>query len=314
MVRRALGLAVVVTLLALPAAARPQREVLDNAAVVEMSKAGLSASVIAQKIESSETAFDVSSDALIRLKGEGVADEVIEAMLASSGRAADGASSEPEAATRLRRVTTPGTSATSPPVPFPADVGANYAPGIYLLKQYPEQWELLPLEPAVYTQAKASGAWKTALSRGVLKTHYKAVLPGAHANLQVDTAQPVFYFVFDVPGSTLSYSGAGWQGLATSANEFVLVKMEVKKSGREIVVGSSSKYTGDQNGTLADDLQPFEFVRLEPGVYKVTPKRPLPPGEYCFYYGGVSGARAARSSPKVFDFGVKAAARAATAP
>jgi hypothetical protein len=316
--RRAKAVVLLVTILvAVPGvcvAAVQGRERLDNEAVVAMTKAGLSPTAIVSKIQTSGSAFDVSTEALIRLKQEGVADEVIEAMLAAANEPSEPGVDVAPQGSRLRRVTTPGLGSASPPEPFPADIGPNYAPGIYLLKQFPERWELVPVEPAVYTQAKASGAWKTALSRGVLKTHYKAVLPGAHADLQVDVPRPVFYFVFDVPNSSLSYSGSVWQGLATSANEFVLVKMEVKKSSREIVVGASSKYTGDETGTREADLLPFEYERVEPGVYKVTPKRALPHGEYCFYYGGVPSGHGARGAAKVFDFGVAAAARAAAAP
>jgi hypothetical protein len=54
-----------------------QTEVLTNADIIEMSRAGLGKQVILQKIEKSQTAFDASAKGLIELKKAGVDDEVI---------------------------------------------------------------------------------------------------------------------------------------------------------------------------------------------------------------------------------------------
>jgi hypothetical protein len=56
-------------------------EVIDNATVVRLTTAGLSADLIVLKIDQSEGRFDTSADGLIALKGAGVADMVIKAML-----------------------------------------------------------------------------------------------------------------------------------------------------------------------------------------------------------------------------------------
>jgi hypothetical protein len=56
------------------------QEVLTNDSVVTMVKAGLSESVIVQKIRTSPHKFDTSTAALIQLKNAGVPDRVIEAM------------------------------------------------------------------------------------------------------------------------------------------------------------------------------------------------------------------------------------------
>jgi S1-C subfamily serine protease len=59
---------------------------MTNADVVALVKAGLSAEVVAAKIQSSATAFDTSTEALKALKDAGVPDPIILAML-QSGRA-----------------------------------------------------------------------------------------------------------------------------------------------------------------------------------------------------------------------------------
>lgn len=72
-----------VVLLALAAAAD---EVLTNADVVKLVKAGLSAGTIEAKIASSATRFDTSTDALVALAREGVPDRVILKMVAAQPR------------------------------------------------------------------------------------------------------------------------------------------------------------------------------------------------------------------------------------
>ena len=58
------------------------QEVLTNETVVNMVRGGLPATVIVQKIRSSQRKFDTSTEALIQLKAAGVPDSVIEAMTA----------------------------------------------------------------------------------------------------------------------------------------------------------------------------------------------------------------------------------------
>lgn len=65
-------------------AASAQTEVLLNADVVMMSKAGLSRALIVGKIKDSKGAFDVSVQGLVNLKMAGVDEEIISAMLEKS--------------------------------------------------------------------------------------------------------------------------------------------------------------------------------------------------------------------------------------
>lgn len=63
---------------ALPAASD---ELLTNRNVIDLIKAGLGQELIAKKITTSDTAFDMSPKAMIELKQSGVADPIIELML-----------------------------------------------------------------------------------------------------------------------------------------------------------------------------------------------------------------------------------------
>lgn len=75
------------------------QELLDNDSVMAMKRAGLSDAVILAKIRTSQTKFDVSTQALVALKQAGISDQIIEAMVGSSG---------PGGATRPPVAVTPG--------------------------------------------------------------------------------------------------------------------------------------------------------------------------------------------------------------
>ena len=148
------------------------------------------------------------------------------------------------------------------------------------------------------------------MTYGIAKVKSKAVLSNANARLQLSTPRPVFYFYFEVKNAGLSNSGSIYSSASsTSPNEFVLVKMDQKKNGRELTVGQFSVF-GAESGTLDKYSRPFDYEKLAPGVYKVTPRIDLDEGEYGFFYGGSTpiagyGYYGAGMSPKIFDFGVK---------
>lgn len=72
---------ILLLLLALPLAAA---DVLTNADIVRLIKAGLSAETIEAKIATSAGRFDISTDALVALAKDGVPDQVIRAMIKAS--------------------------------------------------------------------------------------------------------------------------------------------------------------------------------------------------------------------------------------
>ncbi len=76
-------------------------EVLTNADVVKLVKAGLSAETIEAKIAASTGQFDISTDALVALARDGVPDRVIRAMVTASPEA--GRTTPPVKRTTSRR-------------------------------------------------------------------------------------------------------------------------------------------------------------------------------------------------------------------
>jgi hypothetical protein len=267
-------------------------EVLTNETVIKMVKANLSPIIIVSKIRTSKVNFNLSTDELIRLQQEKVPDEVIKAMV-------DSASSE---ASRVSETGAGDVTKTDPNDPL-----STHEAGIYYFQEANGVKKLVQIEPSVYSQTKSGGMFAQALTYGIAKVKSKAVLSTPHAKLQLDTPRPVFYFYFEVKNSGLSNSGNVYSS-STSPNEFVMVKMDEKTKTRELVVGQYNLF-GAQSGTLDKYARPFDYEKVAPGVYKVTPKEDLIKGEYGLFYGGSSpiatyGYFGAPGGSKVFDFGI----------
>src|SRR5687767_9214674 len=70
-----------------------QEDVLTNDEVISLAKAGLNGTIIVNKIRTSKSNFDMSTDALIKLKQAGISDEIVNAMLeAKAGKTVTAAS------------------------------------------------------------------------------------------------------------------------------------------------------------------------------------------------------------------------------
>jgi hypothetical protein len=268
-------------------------EILTNETIVALSKAGLSPAIIVNKIQTSRTNFDVSITELLRLKHENVSNDVMNAMIQVS----HGESEKAKLAANAR------------PKADPNDPLSPHDPGIYLLKERKGQREMVQLESSVYTQSKSGGFLKSAMTYGIAKVQSKAVLAGERAKVQIDNGRPAFYFYFEVTNAGLSSTANAFTTTTTSPNEFVLVKTDVKKNSRELVVGQFNAF-GGQSGTLDKYARVFNYEKLGPGIYKVSPKDDLDDGEYCFFYGGSTpmagyGFFSAGGGQRVFDFGIK---------
>jgi hypothetical protein len=269
---------------------------LTNDKVITMVKAGLPVSIILNKIRSSKTNFNTSTDELIRLQKARIPAEIINGMVEASSMASSATS----------RGGAGDVSKTDPSDPLSA-----HEAGIYLFEEKDGTKKMLQLEPSISSQSKSGGFFTSAMTGGLAKIQSKAVLAGSNARLQIDAPRPVFYFYFEVKSSGLSNSGNVYASSSTSPNEFVLVKMDKKKNGRELVVGQFNAF-GAQSGTLDKYSRAFDFEKIAPGVYKVTPRADLDLGEYGFFYGGSTpiagyGYFGAGVSPKIFDFGIKRA-------
>lgn len=276
-------------------ASSAQERALTNADVIKLVRAGLSDTLVIATIrQSPRTAFDVSPEALIALKTAGVSDAVIAVMMTPRS------SSEPAPPPAVV------TAAAPPSMPTEASRLARYSPGIYLESGGgTDSPNLVPLEPAVFTQGKSGGVLASAMTFGIAKAKWKAVVRGARANIRTTIQQPTFYFIFENKTPGLSESGglAGLLAGASSPNEFVLVQMFEKRDSREVIVGEFNAF-GSSAGTRSEDTIPLRIQRLAPGIYRVTPDEPLGPGEFCFFYAATVPAASGVTAGKLFDFGV----------
>jgi len=275
------SLAFLAGLLCIAVGAIYAQDILTNKSILEMVSAGLPDEIIIARIKSSRTGFDLSTPELAKLTQAKVSTAVIKAMI------------EPKPGD-------PGTVAGAAGVASanPNDPDAPHEAGIYLFSDKGVR-QMTPLEPTVYTQSKMGGVWKSAMTYGIAKAKFKAVVSGPHANVKTLDPQPVFYFYFEEKSAGLSRAGAA----TTSPNEFTLLKFDTKGDVRETVVGEFNAW-GSTTGTDQKATTQFKYDKLRPGVYRVTIVGNLPPGEYCFLSSagiGAFGAGAAGAN-RLWDF------------
>lgn len=262
------------------------QEVLTNENVLQLLEAGLPAEAIVAKIKATPGKFDLSTNKLIELKNKRVPGSVLAAML------------EPKAAAVAEL------SADSP------DPAVPHYPGVYLFGQQDQR--MVRMNATASNQAKTGGLIGSALTFGIASASIKATIPGQNAKIKSGNRQPVFFMFFDesvpramtVGSSSVWTSGAG--SVTSSPSELSLVRFDEKKGTREARVGSAN-IAGIKQGVMDKDRIGFDVEQVRPGVFKVTPSQPLPPGEYGFIQslsgGNVSGGGGALTA-RVYDFGI----------
>lgn len=261
--------------------AQMKKDTLTNEKVIQLSKLGLQSSVIINKIETSYTAFDVSTDGLIQLSTNGVSAEVINKMMNINHASEVAVASEKDMNDPL----------------------THRATGIYYYDPDAEMKKVRRVDPNVVSTSKSGGLGVTiafVATKGIAKEAYKSELAGKRSNLQIKETQPEFYFYFDEVAS--SNDDSWFFATASSPNEFVLVSLDEKKASREMAVGDMNAF-GGSTGIPNKVKVPFSYEEMASGVYKVTFKTPLKKGEYCFIYASSTPTR--YSNNKVFDFGIQ---------
>lgn len=259
---------------------------MTNQDVLDMLGLGLGDEVIIDKIHAAtETDFDTSVDALKTLKTTKVSDAVIRAMI------------NPHAGAPVVATATKDSVAADP-----NDPNSPHSPGIYMYTKGRNGLQLTMLEPTVYTQGKSGGLFKSAMTYGIAKVKWKAVVKGNHANLKTSDPGAVFYFYSE---EATGGSGHGSFGGSITPTEFTLLKFEEKNDSRETVVMQANAF-GASSGTDQKANTGFASTKLKPGIYRLVPDKPLTRGEYCFLSSaglGTIGVGSAGAS-RLFDFSV----------
>lgn len=260
------------------------QETMTNDEVISLTKAGLAASIIIGKINTSSSNFDTSTDGLIALSKAGVSQEVIAAMIsAKAGKPAGGGGS------------------TMVANGDPNDPMTKRGFGVYLYQESDGRKKMTQLQPSMSGQNRTGGAFTASITPfGLGKVKTKTNLPGRSAALQIQETSPVFYFYLDASSGGLNTSS----GIPSSPNEFTLVRFNQRSDNREVTIAKSNSWGG--KGGLSDEyVVALKSEDLGNGVFRITPMAPLKKGEYGFYLLNSGNANtAAGVGSKFFDFGV----------
>lgn len=267
------------------------QETLTNDDVISLTKAGLAASIIKDKIATSKTNFDTSTDGLIKLKQAGVSDEVVGAMFGGKSGGGAGATSG---------ATTVNGSAAVGALGDPNDPMAKHNYGIYLYEDKDGGRKMTALKPNVSAQNRTGGLFTSSLTYGIGKVKTKTNLPGRSATLQLQSGSPVFYFYLDITSGGLNTAS----GVPSDPNEFTLVRFNQRSDNREVTIGKSNAF-GAKGGLSDEYVVKFNAQDMGNGIFKVTPVADLKKGEYGFMLVNSGNANTgAGVGSKFFDFGV----------
>jgi hypothetical protein len=274
-VNRTLLIAVVL-LFAAGAALSQSGKPLSNDDVVQMVKGGFDESTTVAAIDAASTNFDTSVQALLALKGAGVSEKVISAMLAAK---------------KKTEAPKPAAAAAAPaPVANP-DVPDDM--GVYT--------KLKGSLAEVYAEVvswKSGGVGKSMLTGGFTKGHVNATVSGPKSKLQLGT--PIEFVIKCAEGVTPS--------------EYMLLKLDEKGDRREFRAVTGGVY--HSSGGAEKDAIKFDFQKIAPRTYKIALaglKKGeygfLPPGGGSV--GGVGGGASGQtvqggsmSAGKLYSFGV----------
>jgi len=258
-------------------AVQTKEEVLTNASVINLFSKGLSSKIIVSKIKTSRTNFNVSTDSLIKLKEHSIPDDIINAMIDASG-------SKKEIAVDINDPMTPHES------------------GIYYYNTQDGKNEMTLIE---YTDCNQStSGMAPVLTYGIAPMKTKSSINGSTSNYEIEDVKPIFYFYF-TKSSDDAGDIYGLKNKSASPNEYVLIKLTIKQNSRVFTTGKTNTLSGNNSGFDKKQLIDFSFEKMKPGIYKVTPKKPLLKGEYCFVDAGGSTVMGMFMIKKVYDFGIK---------
>ena len=231
-------------------------DVLTNNDILSLSKMGLSSKIVVAKINSSKCNFDTSAATLQVLKGAGLDDSVILAMVESS--------------------TLNNRSEGTPRVAPAAPINSPAEPGMYVATND----GFTKILGQILEFERSGSVLISNLTYHIKTEKQNMQLLGAHAQC-VTGSNPEFYFI---PAKQESDAGV-------NAGDLILIRLEQKKERRQIEVGAQGIGRASKGISLTHQVQ---LVRSEvkPSVYKVTPAAGLNKGEYALYLSRGEGMAA----------------------
>jgi hypothetical protein len=256
-------------------------EIIDNKKLVELAKAKLGDDLVIGFIQSSTTKFDCSMTAILQLKKDSVSEKVLAEVM--------------KVCNSSKNTKTDESNNNNPLYVHPS--------GIYIYETGDTGYVLKKLYATVVTKEKSGGLGKgllSAVTYGLAKSSGTAAVNGPTANVKCKSNSE-FYFYFDAATTQNISLTNWWFSLATSPNEFTLLKLDKKKNSREFKTAKTDSYTY-QSGIDEDQKVQFTFEEVKPGIFKVKTKGSLKDGEYSFIYSATVPSQ--YSNDKMFDFSV----------
>jgi hypothetical protein len=245
------------------------QDILNNDAIVKMTKGGLGESVILSMVQSQNGKYTLTADELVKLKTQGVSDKVIAAMVAK-GSAPSAVPAAGGGATNGS--STSGSAGADSDLPQNADIGAYYKKA--------GQWEEMLPEVVNW---KTGGVIKHVATAGVVKGDVNGHVDGAHSRNSV--ASPLEVVIYAPEGVAIT--------------EYQLLHLHENGASREFRTVTGGVL--HESGGATRDVIPFEGKRVAKGTYRVIlPK--MGAGEYGFLPPGASGSHSSASIGKLFTF------------
>lgn len=244
------------------------QELLTNASIIQMKELGFDDSLIISKIETSEFDFKTSIPDIAELKKAGVSDAVLSKIM------------------HINR-------------------NNNIKPtGIYFNINGTEKL----IEPTTFFGTSTNAVAQILVS-DLINAKQKAQLIGATSKNIIEDSLPKFTFIFnhyttevDNLQSTGGLMNNWFFNIATSPNQFALLRLDQSGNVRKIVISKANALSNNQ-GFEASHAVSFKISRISNSKFTVIPDEILPNGEYCFVY--IGAVPNGKTNQSVFDFSIQ---------
>jgi hypothetical protein len=274
------------------------QQTLDNAAVIKLSKAGLSDDLIITTINASPCHFDASTDGLIALKTAKVSDKVVSAIVLKANGAAptaapatgsaSGMGMAPAAATGTAGTgIAPADSGLSAAAGSPA-TGPNGLPagiddvGVYL-KDQTGAW--VPMLPEI-VNFQSTGKLKDIATAGIVKSALDGRIEGSRS--KVNATLPVVFAVY-LPETV-------------EITEYTLLRLHTAADTRTFL-SAAGGLLHTQAGAQRDEVE-FQPEKMAPRLYQVTVPVSTGKGEYGLLAPGSQSTSNKETSGKIYTVSV----------
>ena len=250
---------------------------MTNADVIALVTAEIPDDLILAKIHAAgkQTSFDTSIAGIKALRQSGVSTHVIRYMIDPSIRPGSASIFTPLSRGPVSLMRLPDGRLDKTTVDDPDDPAQPHAPGIYLrAKGRDGQMHMTKLDHINTKNTKTSGTWLSGITYGAAQTHTRAAVDGAHATVQTNDTDPLFYAY--IPEDNIRFGGNN-----LSVRDLTLIRFEARGNTRETKIGSYSAW-GSSSGPDPNAKQGFSVEQIRIGVYKLMLDRPLEAGEYAF--------------------------------